>query len=145
MNYECSLIANLKGNKIVIGLKINVPIFLLCPCSLAICRNGAHNQRGIVNLLIIPHKNDWFGDFINLVEKAGSAELYSILKRSDEKFLIDSATEKAFFVEDVARNIIVILKKNGYNSYRLEVKSFESIHNHNIYSRIGLNENELPS
>ncbi|MDH7476372.1 MAG: GTP cyclohydrolase FolE2 [Microgenomates group bacterium] len=140
LSYDCFIKAKLVGEKVSINLGVKVPIFLLCPCSLAISKSAAHNQRARVTLLVTPKRKDWFDDLINLVEKNGSHELFSILKRKDEKYVIDEAVKKAKFVEDVVRDIAQWLKKRKYKAFIVEAKSFESIHNHNALASITYNE-----
>jgi len=69
-----------------------VPISSVCPCSKEISDVGAHNQRGEVRLNTRFKKFIWLEDMIELVEACASCEVYSILKRVDEKFV----TEKGF-------------------------------------------------
>ncbi|HYY29520.1 MAG TPA: GTP cyclohydrolase, FolE2/MptA family [Chthoniobacterales bacterium] len=46
-------------------------------------------------------------DLIQLVESAASSELYSLLKRPDEKHVTERAYDHPVFVEDLVRNIAV--------------------------------------
>jgi len=62
-----------------------VPVATLCPCSKAISEYGAHNQRGIVTYSVRSKEPIWIEDLIDLVEISASCELYSLLKRPDEK------------------------------------------------------------
>ena len=120
---------------IIIGVK--VPINTLCPCSKEISKYGAHNQRGIVSVSIEFNKLIWFEDIIADVESCASSPIYSLLKRDDERFLTEHAYENPMFVEDVARCVAGILKKNkNIKWFRVEAENFESIHNHNAYAMI---------
>jgi GTP cyclohydrolase I len=74
---------------------------------------------------------------ISLVEKNASCDVYSVLKRSDEKFV----TEKGFcnpkFVEDIVRDIALELKADkNITWFAVGVENYESIHNHNAYAYI---------
>ena len=74
---------------------------------------------------------------IRLVEDSASSELYSLLKRPDEKAVTERAYENPVFVEDLVRNIA--LRANlvpEITWYRIEAENFESIHNHNAYALI---------
>jgi GTP cyclohydrolase I len=107
----------------------------LCPCSKAISKYSAHNQRGNVTVSIRSAKIVWIEDLIALVEASASSELYSLLKRQDEKAVTERAYENPVFVEDLVRN--VALKLNAHRDvtwYRVEAENFESIHNHNAYA-----------
>ena len=79
----------------------------------------------------------WIEDLISLVESSASSELYSLLKRPDEKAVTERAYENPVFVEDLVRN--VALKLNAHPDitwYRVEAENYESIHNHNAYACI---------
>ncbi len=120
---------------IIIGVK--VPVNTLCPCSKEISKYGAHNQRGIVSVSLEFSKLIWFEDIIADVESCASSPIYSLLKREDERFLTEHAYENPMFVEDVARCVAGILKKNkNIKWFRVEAENFESIHNHNAYAMI---------
>ena len=120
---------------IIIGVK--VPINTLCPCSKEISKYGAHNQRGFVSVSLEFDKLIWFEDIIADVESCASSPIYSLLKREDERFLTEHAYENPMFVEDVARCVAGILKKNkNIKWFRVEAENFESIHNHNAYAMI---------
>ena len=76
-------------------------------------------------------------DLIALVERSASCELYSILKRPDEKAVTERAYDNPVFVEDLVRNIAS--RSNAHENitwYRVEAENFESIHNHNAYALI---------
>ena len=62
-----------------------MPISSVCPCSKEISDFGAHNQRGEVRLAVRFKRFIWIEDMIELVESAASCEVYSVLKRVDEK------------------------------------------------------------
>ena len=114
-----------------------VGVTTLCPCSKAISKHGAHNQRGNVTVSIRSGKVVWIEDLIALVESSASSELYSLLKRPDEKAVTERAYENPVFVEDLVRN--VALKLNAHPDitwYRVEAENYESIHNHNAYACI---------
>ena len=47
----------------------------------------------------------WIEDLIRMVEESASSEVYSLLKREDEKYVTERAYQNPMFVEDVcARN-----------------------------------------
>jgi GTP cyclohydrolase I len=118
-------------------LTVIVPVTTLCPCSKAISKYGAHNQRGQVTFSIRSSRLVWIEELIQLVESSASAELYSLLKRPDEKAVTERAYEHPVFVEDLVRNIAI--KANADSRiiwYRIEAENYESIHNHNAYAMI---------
>jgi GTP cyclohydrolase I len=114
-----------------------VPVTTLCPCSKAISTQGAHNQRGEVTFAVRVSEPIWIEDLIRLVEESASSELYSLLKRPDEKAVTERAYDNPVFVEDLVRNIAT--RANAVQDilwYRVEAENFESIHNHNAYALI---------
>jgi GTP cyclohydrolase I len=116
-------------------LSLEVPVTTLCPCSRNISDRGAHNQRGVVTVTLEGPKLPSLKSLIKLVEDCGSADLYSVLKRPDEKFVTERAYDRPVFVEDLVRNVAVRLKKlKGVSSFQIEGENFESIHNHNAFA-----------
>ena len=76
-------------------------------------------------------------DLIALVERSASSELYSLLKRPDEKAVTERAYENPVFVEDLVRNIADRAARVPEIAwYRIEAENFESIHNHNAYALV---------
>ena len=118
-------------------LTVEVPVTTLCPCSKAISARGAHNQRGIVTLAVRFSEPVWIEDLIELVEASASAQLYSLLKRPDEKFVTEAAYDNPVFVEDLVRNVAQKAKSHPRITwFRVEAENFESIHNHNAWAMI---------
>ena len=77
----------------------------------------------------------WIEDLIKIVEDSASGEVYSLLKRVDEKYVTEKAYENPKFVEDVVRSIAVKLNKDdNFTWYCIEAENFESIHNHSAYA-----------
>jgi len=77
------------------------------------------------------------------VEECASCDLYSILKRPDEKYVTERAYEKPMFVEDVVREIARRLKKDkNITWFTVESENFESIHNHSAYAFVERNSKE---
>lgn len=136
MNYRCKIKGNLKKRQTTqFEIEIKVPITSVCPCSKAISEFGAHNQRGIVSVILRNAKIEVIPDIIERVEKSASCQLYSLLKRADEKYVTEYAYKNAKFVEDIARDVTLCLKEDGsYSNFIVDVENYESIHNHNAYT-----------
>ena len=136
MGYECFFKGKLKDDyKFNLGVK--VPVTTLCPCSKEISENGAHNQRAMVSVIVTYDKDShiWIEDLIKDIEKCGSSPVYPLLKRRDEKFVTEQAYNNPKFVEDVLRDVVLMLKKyNVITSYEVEIEAFESIHNHSAWA-----------
>ncbi len=135
MDYGAMFLANIKKGKIDFVLGTSVAVTTLCPCSKAISVRGAHNQRGLVQLQVRSKSTVWIEELIELVEASASCELYSLLKRQDEKYVTERAYDNPVFVEDLVRNIAVRLKKDRrVQWYHVEAENFESIHNHSAFA-----------
>ena len=118
-------------------VEVNVPVTTVCPCSKAISEHGAHNQRGIVKLRVRFKRFIWIEDLIRLVEESASCDLYSILKRPDEKYVNEKAYENPMFVEDVVREVARKLEVDpNITWFAVESENFESIHNHSAYAYV---------
>ena len=136
MEYRCALKGSLNNGSDLIVM-IYVPISTLCPCSKEISNYGAHNQRGEVRLQVRFQKFVWIEDLIKLVEQSASSDVYSVLKREDEKYVTERAYDNPMFVEDIVRDIAVKLNKDSNITwFAVESENFESIHNHNAYAYI---------
>ncbi len=137
MCYDCYFEGKLDGDDYKFFLGTKVPVTTLCPCSKEISEYGAHNQRAIVKVKIsYPEKEHiWLEDLIKSIEEAGSSEVYSLLKREDEKAVTERAYENPKFVEDVLRDIVLKLENNKIiNFFEVEIEAQESIHNHNAWA-----------
>ena len=138
MDYTCSIRGSSDPNgRVDLVSEVAVPISSVCPCSMEISDNGAHNQRGEVKLCTRFKKFIWMEDMIELVESSASCDVFSVLKRVDEK----SVTERAFanpkFVEDIVRDVAKKLNADdNITWFSVSAENFESIHNHSAYASI---------
>ncbi|MGC8604969.1 MAG: GTP cyclohydrolase FolE2 [Desulfomonilaceae bacterium] len=144
MSYTCFMRGSLAEHfDLIVGLE--VPVSTVCPCSKEISDYGAHNQRGIVRVQLRFRKFFWIEEIIEIVESSVSSEIYSMLKRPDEKYVTERAYENPMFVEDVVRVAVSRLReKNNFPWYRIEAETFESIHNHSAYALIEKNFSPAP-
>jgi GTP cyclohydrolase I len=138
MDYSCSFIGSSgPHDKIDLVSIVVVPISSVCPCSKEISKAGAHNQRGQVRLNTRFHKFIWIEDMIELVESCASCEVYSVLKRVDEKHVTEKGFTNPKFVEDIVRDVAEKLKKDkNITWFSVSAENFESIHNHSAYASI---------
>ena len=140
MGYECGFIAS-GGKTEDFWLHLVVPVTTLCPCSKEISEFGAHNQRGYVTVKVQPDGMLWLEDVIDMIEASGSAQLYPVLKRPDEKFVTEQAYLNPRFVEDMVREVALAFDKNDrILAYEIEVENHESIHDHNAYAYLARNK-----
>ena len=149
MDYRVRFSGVLKGDQYHLTLCVMVPVTSLCPCSKEISNHGAHNQRSHVTVTLQTLKTDhnefiWVEEVIDLVERNASCQLYTILKRPDEKYVTEKAYENPRFVEDIVRAIATELKKDARISlFTVESENFESIHNHSAYAFIAGDRKKL--
>ena len=118
-------------------LGVTVPLTTVCPCSKEISNFGAHNQRSVVTVNVRFRKFIWIEDIIRTIEESASSDVFSILKRPDEKLVTERAYQNPMFVEDVVREVASKLSRDSNITwFTVESENFESIHNHNAYAYI---------
>ncbi len=141
IDYECTISAAGNGKKKTdVILTIKVPVTSLCPCSKEISDYGAHNQRSIITLSVRNNEFIWLEDLIRLIEDKASCEIYSLLKREDEKYVTEHAYDNPAFVEDIVRAITEAMSADErIDWFMVESENFESIHNHSAYASIERN------
>jgi len=109
----------------------------LCPCSKAISKYGAHNQRSHITIAAKIAEHMWLEELIDVAEKEAPCELYGMLKRTDEKFVTERAYDNPKFVEDIVRDVALVLNGDArVRAFVVEAENFESIHNHSAYAMI---------
>jgi len=139
---NCTFIGESNGSEDEFTLRVETPVTTLCPCSKQISARGAHNQRGYVTTEVKPaRKEDGSWEFIlieelvDVAERSGSAPIYSLLKRPDEKYVTEEAYDNPVFVEDVVRNAAAILRDDPrIASFVVKTVNHESIHDHNAFA-----------
>jgi len=142
MDYQCSLLGEMKGDEEDLVLKVEVPVASLCPCSKKISDYGAHNQRGYVTIDVRatrPHKGPpasiWVEELVEVAESSASAPVYPLLKRTDERYVTMQAYDNPAFVEDIVRGVAQRLSKDKRVAwFRVQAVNHESIHSHNVFA-----------
>ena len=137
LDVEVLLTGEISGETTTVITKVTVPVTSLCPCSKEISAYGAHNQRSHISISLRSNTPMMIEDIIRIAEDQASAELYGILKRTDEKFVTERAYDNPKFVEDLVRDIAAALNADArVDAYVIESENFESIHNHSAYAVI---------
>ncbi|MCF7993146.1 MAG: GTP cyclohydrolase FolE2 [Thiohalocapsa sp.] len=137
LDYDVTLIGEVRDGKPTLSVKVVVPVTSLCPCSKEIADYGAHNQRSHVTVEARIRGFLWIEELIELVEAEASSELFGLLKRPDEKFVTERAYDNPKFVEDTVRDVARRLNDDArIEAYVVEAENFESIHNHSAYALI---------
>ena len=80
-------------------------------------------------------------DLIAMAEAGASCEVYSLLKRPDEKCVTEKAYTNPMFVEDVVRKVAEMAHEHpDIIWFSVGVESFESIHKHSAYAYVDSDE-----
>lgn len=139
MDYEVCLLADGGKDNSELYVEVTVPVTSLCPCSKEISEYGAHNQRShiIINALYDPNRPFAIEELIAMGEEGGSCPIWATLKRPDEKWVTERAYENPKFVEDIVRDVALMLNEDErIQYYSVSSENFESIHNHSAYAII---------
>jgi GTP cyclohydrolase I len=137
VDYSCTYSASVTAGGDELWVAVEVPVTSLCPCSKAISRHGAHNQRSMVRVKVWFARFFWLEDLVALVEESASCDLYALLKRPDEKWVTERAYDRPRFVEDLVREVGTRLRRDrNFRRWEVEAESFESIHAHSAYARL---------
>ncbi|MBM3862516.1 MAG: GTP cyclohydrolase I FolE2 [Verrucomicrobia bacterium] len=138
---DCVFSGTSNGKEDDLVFSVTVPVTTLCPCSREISEYGAHNQRGYVTIEVRPRKKPGGHEFIlieeliEVAEKSGSAPVYALLKRTDERHVTMQAYDHPVFVEDVVRNAAALLRADArIASFTVRAVNHESIHDHNAFA-----------
>jgi GTP cyclohydrolase IV len=160
-----------RGTRTLIGVEAQG--MTACPCAQGLVEDGArarlaeqgftddeidrvidavpiatHNQRGIGTLYIgTPEETDFDVDarrLLRIVESSMSSEIYELMKRADERAVVEKAHANPRFVEDCVREMIrqvtesfPELRDGTFVHARQE--NLETIHRHNVVAeRYGL-------
>lgn len=144
MDYECWFVGEINGRRDDFVLGVKVPVKSLCPCSKEISDYGAHNQRGEISIetrsaLAAEEKREliWIEELIEVAERSGSAPVYPLLKRADERHVTMQAYDNPVFVEDMVRNVAAQLRVDErIQWFQVHAVNHESIHNHSAFAKI---------
>lgn len=118
-------------------MRVVVPATSLCPCSKEISDYGAHNQRSHITIDAEVAGDMKIEELIAVAEASASCEVYGLLKRADEKHVTEMAYDNAKFVEDLVRDVALVLDRDArIRGYLVEAENFESIHNHSAFARV---------
>jgi GTP cyclohydrolase I len=137
LEYQGRLEADATRDGATVWLEVVVPVKSLCPCSKEISDYGAHNQRSHVTIRVEALEELSWRELVRFAEDSASAEIWSSLKRADEKWITERAYENPKFVEDMVRDVALRLNADPrIGRYTIDVENFESIHAHSAVARI---------
>lgn len=130
--------SSVSGDSQMVGVR--VPVTSLCPCSKEIADYGAHSQRGYIEIEAEPSPSEeiFVEELVDLATEAGSAPIYPLLKRGDERHVTMQAYDNPAFVEDLVRTIYVALcEDQRFAAFTISASNDESIHDHRAVARVG--------
>lgn len=143
MRVDCWIDGRSSEPRTTVRLGVGVPITSLCPCSKEVSDYGAHSQRGRVEITVelkrqgVTVPDLWANELLDVVDSSGSAPIYPLLKRVDERYVTMRAYDKPAFVEDVARDVAIALRSDErITRYDICVANEESIHDHRAVARV---------
>lgn len=136
MDYQVTFDCTANGETDFV-MTVSAPAASLCPCSKEISRYGAHNQRCRIEAAVRFEGELWIEELVEIIERAASSPVYAVLKRPDEKHVTEAAYENPKFVEDIVRDLALLLDDDARITwYSINSENFESIHNHNAYAQL---------
>jgi len=117
-------------------LGVEVQGALACPCAMAMTGSVTHNQRGALRIdLQTNGYNITPEELVAIAEAAFSTPVRLLLKRPQEKEIVEAMHRNPKFVEDVVRDCVVALKARFPNVWaRVRCDSFESIHPYDVFA-----------
>ncbi|HEV7577573.1 MAG TPA: GTP cyclohydrolase FolE2 [Caldimonas sp.] len=137
LEYQGRFVVEAKRGESTVWVEVVVPVKSLCPCSKEISDYGAHNQRSHVTIRVESLAELSWLELVRFAEDSASAEIWSSLKRADEKWITERAYENPKFVEDMVRDVALKLNADQrIGRYTVDVENFESIHAHSAIARI---------
>ncbi len=137
LEYQGRFIVEAGTGQSTVWVEVVVPVKSLCPCSKEISDYGAHNQRSHVTIRVEALGDLSWLELVRFAEDSASAEIWSSLKRADEKWITERAYENPKFVEDMVRDVALALNADArVGKYTVDVENFESIHAHSAVAQI---------
>ena len=134
VEHQCS-IDGILSNGTEVSYGIETTTTSLSPCSKDVSKYGGHNQRCLIRVNIQTNEVIKFDELIATAISVASAPVYSILKREDEKFVTEQAYDNPMFVEDIVRDLTVLMRQDKrIDWFEVNATSKESIHNHDAFA-----------
>lgn len=148
--YDCILEVKLENGKIQYYLTVTVQGIATCPCSKELgldsertggSRGAPHMQRTFIKVTI-EYEVDapvWIENLIHIIEDTIVTVPYPVVKRIDEQAIALRTWDNPRFVEDIARDIALVLDcredpvfLSKVLDYVIVVENEETIHTHNV-------------
>jgi len=129
-----------KDGAMVWSTRLQGVALLGCPCSKALSQEaGFHNQRAVITVEVEGLQTSRVPDLLDAVDQCASSPVYPVLRREDEKEVIDAIarSDRYRFVEDAGSVLWEALFKAGFTGTSIHVRSLESIHAHDAVAWAG--------
>lgn len=137
VDYQCSFLGEINGGELDFVLGAEVPVSSVCPCSRVISEQGAHNQRGRLQVQIRSSELVWITELVEIAQASGSSPVYALVTRRDLRHLTMQGYDNPKFVEDMVRDVAVRLQRDWRVTwFRVRAENVESIHNHNAFAEL---------
>ncbi len=108
---------------------------MLCPNSKAKSKYGAHSQKCDISLTLYSDFYDInIEEYYDMICNASSAPVFGVVRSVDEVYLTELAYENPKFSEDAIRDLLIkTRKKHPVGKISVDLKNYESIHQHNVF------------
>lgn len=144
LTIDCTLRAAVThAGDAAVQIGVRAPVTALCPCSKEIADYSAHSQRGYLTISAVDAawavggSGLWPHELLAVCDEAGSAPIYPLLKRADERQVTMRAYDHPAFVEDLARDVAIALQSDErVQAFSVEAVNQESIHDHQAVARV---------
>jgi GTP cyclohydrolase FolE2 len=144
LTIDCVLAARIDADgSTTVQIGLRAPVTALCPCSKEIADYSAHSQRGYLTITAVDNawatggSGLWPHELLAVCDTSGSAPIYPLLKRPDERHVTMLAYDRPAFVEDLARDVAVALRADErVLAFTVEAINQESIHDHQAVARV---------
>ncbi|MFG2813828.1 GTP cyclohydrolase I FolE2 [Streptomyces sp. NPDC048410] len=137
--HDVTITGRITPDTCAVATTVTTDVTSLCPCSKAISDYGAHNQRSEVSLTVTGTADAPYPlaihEIVELLRSAGSAPVFPLIKRPDERVVTMQAYDHPVFVEDIIRDISLECREKGLN-HAIRAKNLESIHSHDAIASL---------
>ncbi|MFJ4002965.1 GTP cyclohydrolase I FolE2 [Streptomyces sp. NPDC090023] len=137
--HDVTITGRITPDTCTVATTVTTDVTSLCPCSKAISDYGAHNQRSEVSLTVTGTADAPYPlavhEIVELLRGAGSAPVFPLIKRPDERVVTMQAYDHPVFVEDIIRDISLKCREKGLN-HAIRAKNLESIHSHDAIASL---------
>lgn len=136
---DLELDATIDAGTFTLTTTLTTQVTSLCPCSKSISDYGAHNQRSDVTVAVSGTEEDPYpveaAQLVGLIRSSGSCPVYPLVKRPDERAITMTAYDHPAFVEDMARDLSLELRRQNVG-HAVSIRNLESIHSHDAVASV---------